>query len=56
MGWGLVHLPLPTRPCPLSQQGDAGPDDGEKEKEQIRSLQEQLAALKELTVGGAMTL
>ena len=40
------------RALSLSQQGDAGPEDGEKEKEQIRSLQEQLAALKELTVGG----
>lgn len=27
--------------------------DGQKEKEEIHSLQEQLAALKEITVGGA---
>ncbi|KAK0132773.1 Centrosomal protein [Merluccius polli] len=37
------------------QKGDAGREDGEKEKEEIRSLQEQLAALKEMSVGGAMT-
>uniref|UniRef100_A0A8C5F8S5 Centrosomal protein 104 n=1 Tax=Gadus morhua TaxID=8049 RepID=A0A8C5F8S5_GADMO len=36
------------------RQGDAGPEDGEREREQIRSLQGQLAALKELTVGGAV--
>ncbi|XP_030210334.1 centrosomal protein of 104 kDa isoform X2 [Gadus morhua] len=30
-------------------RGDAGPEDGEREREQIRSLQGQLAALKELT-------
>lgn len=31
-----------------------GPQDGQKEKEEIHSLQEQLAALKEITVGGAV--
>lgn len=29
----------------------AGKEDGEKEKEEIRSLQEQLAVLKEISVG-----
>jgi len=47
VGWGLKHF--------FAQKGDAGPGDGEKEKEEIRSLQEQLAALKEMSVGGAMT-
>lgn len=31
-----------------------GQQDGQKEKEEIHSLQEQLAALKEITVGGAV--
>ncbi|CAL8318918.1 unnamed protein product [Merluccius merluccius] len=36
------------------QKGDAGREDGEKEKEEIRSLQEQLAALKEMSVAHEM--
>lgn len=31
-----------------------GQQDGQKEKEEIHSLQEQLAALKEITVSGAV--
>ena len=31
-----------------------GQQDGQREKEEIHSLQEQLAALKEITVGGAV--
>ncbi len=31
-----------------------GVQEGQKEKEEIHSLQEQLAALKEITVGGAV--
>lgn len=46
MGWGLKHF--------FAQKGDAGPGD-EGEKEDIRALQEQLAALKEMSVGGALT-
>lgn len=36
----------------LKKGGDQ--QDGQKEEEEIQSLQEQLAALKEITVGGAV--
>lgn len=37
----------------MSKKG-SGQQDGQKEKDEIHSLQKQLAALKEITVGGAV--
>ena len=37
---------------PQTSKKGGGQQEGQKEKEEIHSLQEQLAALKEITVGG----